>query len=110
MVYEISDERAKKPMNKLISAESLLFECLLELSSKDGHEQLEVSSAVNEAVLCAMHRHTDQFLLPLAQLLKKFSKLKLMKSNSTIKELERFRKKIKAYLIHKDQTKEKRIN
>ena len=103
MVYEISHERAKKPMKKFISAENLLFECLLELSSKDGYEQLEVSSAVNEAVLCAMHRHTDQFLLPLAQLLKKFSKLKLMKSNSTIKELENFRKKIKTYLSHKDQ-------
>ncbi|KQM71457.1 hypothetical protein ASE74_23460 [Pedobacter sp. Leaf216] len=94
-------------MNKLISAEKLLFECLMELSCKDGHEQLEVSSAINEAVLCAMHRHTEQFLLPLSKLLKKFSKLKLMKSNSTIKELERFRKKIKSYLGDKDPKEQK---
>ncbi|WP_316844098.1 hypothetical protein [Pedobacter psychrodurus] len=103
----ILQNSVKKTMNKLISAEKLLFECLLELSSKDGHEQLEVSSAVNEAVLCAMYRHTDQFLVPLAQLLKKISKLKLMKSDPTIKELERFRKKIKTYLNLNGQKREK---
>jgi len=56
-------------MNNLLSAEQILFACLSDLSKKNEHADLSVMREINQVVLCAMHKHSTQYLLPLKKLL-----------------------------------------
>ncbi|WP_443943622.1 hypothetical protein ACJVDH_11885 [Pedobacter sp. AW1-32] len=85
-------------MNKLLSAEDILFECLSELSAKSANTEIEVGKDINEAVLKAMQKHTAQYLVRVDRFLQRLSKLTIKDPSIKIPDLKSIRKMIAQHL------------